>query len=186
MIRLPARAPDLNFLNQKNYFESKTFFNQPEQSISPTSRKNKNLISDQMYWSGKSKMHCIGVLAACNHRNRICYAAPTHWVGGSHDTTRMNACDVAILPCLRAGEYKMTDMGFISCARCVHPYRRLRGVVLSRSEQEWNTRINRLRWRVEVACFGHTKKWKIFKQQHPGGRAFKLIDKILYKPLKII
>ena len=26
MIRLPARAPDLNFLNQKNYFESKRLF----------------------------------------------------------------------------------------------------------------------------------------------------------------
>ena len=50
MIRLPARAPDLNFLNQKNYFESKKLF-----LISPSNQfrlpreRNKNFISNRRY-----------------------------------------------------------------------------------------------------------------------------------------
>ena len=49
MIRLPARAPDLNFLNQKTILNQKTFLISPSNQFRLPREKDKNFISNRRY-----------------------------------------------------------------------------------------------------------------------------------------
>eukprot|EP00666_Eupelagonemidae_sp_cell4sb_P016603 gene16603-482_t len=66
----------------------------------------------------------------------------------------------------------MGDKGFNGVPMFVMPHKKARGAVaVPPLVAQWNTRVNRLRWRVEDA-FLHTKKFWIFKQSKRQGHAY--------------
>ena len=111
-------------------------------------------------WSGKHKQTGVNVQVACTIYGRLAWVSDPI-TGNRHDSHCIN--DAGIFDLVDAGDM-IGDKGYVGNGM-ITPFKKPAGGELLEWQKEYNTAINKIRWKIEQAI-SHLKNWKIFSTDY--------------------
>jgi hypothetical protein len=111
-------------------------------------------------WSGKHKETGMNVQVACTFYGKLAWVSDPI-IGNRHDSYCIN--ESGVLDILNPGD-TIGDKGYVGNGM-ITPFKKPAGGELLGWQKEFNTAINKIRWKIEQVI-SHLKNWKILSTEY--------------------